>query len=81
MAKSGRERFSRRLTSRGTAWSAAQLTGCDAKTVTRYVAVPEASGDPPAKKGGPRRIDGFILKAEELVDRSKGKIRAAVAHR
>ena len=23
----------------GTAWSAAQLTGCDAKTVTRYVAV------------------------------------------
>jgi hypothetical protein len=30
----------------GTAWWAAQLNGCDAKTVARYVAVREAGGDP-----------------------------------
>ena len=33
----------------GTAWSAAELAGCDAKTVARYVAVREAGGDPLAK--------------------------------
>jgi hypothetical protein len=30
----------------GTDWSAAQLAGCDAKTVARYVAVREAGADP-----------------------------------
>ena len=65
----------------GTAWSAAQLTGCDAKTVTRYVAIREAGGDPLAKAARPRLIGGFMPKVEELVDRSKGKIRADVAHR
>ena len=64
----------------GTAWSAAQLTGCDAKTVTRYVAVRDAGGDPLARAARPRPIDGFMPKIEELVDRSKGKIRADVAH-
>ena len=65
----------------GTAWSAAQLTGCDAKTVARYVAVRDAGGDPLAKTCRPRLIDAFMPKVEELVDRSKGKIRADVAHR
>ena len=65
----------------GTAWSAAQLTGYDAKTVARYVAVREAGGDPLAKTCRPRLIDGFMPKVEELADRSKGKIRADVAHR
>ena len=65
----------------GTAWSAAELAGCDAKTVARYVAVREAGGDPLAKTARPRLIDGFMPKIEELVDRSKGKIRADVAHR
>jgi hypothetical protein len=65
----------------GTAWSAAQLAGCDAKTVARYVAVREAGGDPLARTGRPRLIDAFMPKVEELVDRSKGKIRADVAHR
>ena len=59
----------------GTAWSAAQLTGYDAKTVARYVAVREAR-DPLAKTSRPRLIDVFMPKVEELVDRSKGKIRA-----
>ncbi len=65
----------------GTAWSTAQLTGCDAKTLARYVTVRDAGGDPMARAARPRLIDGFMPKIEELVDRSKGKIRADVAHR
>ena len=42
----------------GTAWSAAQLAGCDAKTVARYVAIREAGGDPLARAARPRLIDG-----------------------
>ena len=83
MTKSGREimEIFEAFDLTGTAWSAAQLTGCDAKTVARYVAVREAGGDPLARAGRPRLIDGFMPKIEELVERSKGKIRADVAHR
>jgi hypothetical protein len=42
----------------GTAWSAAQLAGCDAKTVARYMAIREAGGDPLARAARPRLIDG-----------------------
>ena len=63
------------------AHSAAQLAGCDAKTVARYVAIRQAGADPLAKTARPRLIDQFMGKTEELVDRSKGKIRADVAHR
>jgi hypothetical protein len=45
------------------------------------VAIREAGGDPLAKTGRPRLIDVFMPEIEELVDRSKGKIRADVAHR
>jgi transposase len=83
MTKSGREivEIFEAYDLTGTAWSAAQLTGCDAKTVARYVAVRDAGGDPMAKAARPRLIDGFMPKIEELVDRSKGKIRADVTHR
>jgi transposase len=83
VAKSGREimEIFEAFDLTGTAWSAAQLTGCDAKTVARYVAARDAGGDPLARAGRPRLIDGFMDKVEELVDRSKGKIRADVAHR
>jgi transposase len=83
MTKSGREimEIFEAFDLTGTAWSAAQLTGCDAKTVTRYVAVRDAGGDPLARAARPRLIDGFMPKIEELVDRSRGKIRADVAHR
>ena len=83
MTKSGREimEIFEAFDLTGTAWSAAQLTGCDAKTVARYVAVRDAGGDPLAKTVRPRLIDAFMPKVEELVDRSKGKIRADVAHR
>jgi hypothetical protein len=48
MSKSGREimEIFEAFDLTGTAWSAAQLTGCDAKTVARYVAVRDAGGDP-----------------------------------
>src|SRR5205814_292874 len=80
MTKSGREimEIFEAFDLTGTAWSAAQLAGCDAKTVARYVAIRDAGGDPLAKAGRPRLIDGFMPKIEELVDRSKGKIRADV---
>jgi hypothetical protein len=41
MTKSGREimEIFEAFDLTGTAWSAAQLTGCDAKTIARYVAV------------------------------------------
>jgi transposase len=83
MTKSGREimEIFEAFDLTGTAWSAAQLTGCDAKTVARYVAVREAGGDPLARAVRPRLIDGFMPKIEEMVDRSKGKIRADIAHR
>ena len=83
MTKSGREvmEIFEAFDLTGTAWSAAQLAGCDAKTVARYVAAREAGGDPLAKPGRPRLVDAFMPKVEELVDRSKGKIRADVAHR
>jgi transposase len=83
MTKSGREimEIFEAFDLTGTAWSAAQLTGCDAKTVARYVAVRDAGGDPLAKTCRPRLIDVFMPKVEELVDRSGGKIRADVAHR
>jgi hypothetical protein len=61
---------------------AAELAGCSPNTVIRYVAAREAGG----LVGGravprPSVIDPFAAKLEELVDRSKGKIRADVAHR
>lgn len=83
MTKSGREimEIFEAYDLTGAAWSAAQLADCDAKTVARYVAVREAGGDPLAKTARPRAIDGFMEKIEEHVDRSKGRIRADVAHR
>ena len=51
------------------AHSAAQLAGCDAKTVRRYVALRDAGGgDPLLVAAGPRpkMIDAFLAKVEEL---------------
>jgi transposase len=65
----------------GTAWSAAQLSGCDAKTVARYVQIRDAGGNPLEKDARPKMIDAYLEKIEEWVDRSKGKIRGDVVHR
>jgi hypothetical protein len=61
---------------------AAELAGCSPNTVIRYVAARQA-GELVVGRVAPRPsvIDGFTAKLEELVDRSKGKIRADVAHR
>jgi transposase len=60
---------------------AAELAGCSPNTVARYVQAREAGR---LSLGAPARrvsvIDEFLPKLEELVERSKGKIRADVAH-
>ena len=65
----------------GSLRDAAELAGCSHHTVGRYVAAREEGrvpGDAPARRAGV--IDPFLAKLEELVDRSRGKVRADVAH-
>jgi hypothetical protein len=65
----------------GSLRDAAELAGCSHHTVARYVAGREQGR--PVPSGPARRAgvtDPFLEKLEELVDRSKGKIRADVAH-
>ena len=62
------------------AWSAAQLAGCDPKTVQRYVDLRDAGLDPMRRTRRARLIDRYLDKVEELVEHSRGKIRADVAH-
>ncbi|HZD22697.1 MAG TPA: IS21 family transposase, partial [Acidimicrobiia bacterium] len=62
------------------AYSAAELAGCDPKTVARYVALRDEGRDPLAPTRRVRLIDPYLEKVEELVDRSKGKVRADVVH-
>jgi transposase len=64
----------------GCAYSAGQLAGCDPKTVQRYVTLRDAGGDPFERAVRPKLIDVFLPKVEELVDRSKAKIRADKVH-
>lgn len=65
----------------GTLRGAAELAGCDHKTVAHWVRAREEAGGGLAVSVRPRpRVDGFAAKIEELVDRSRGKIRADVAH-
>lgn len=60
----------------GCAHSAAQLAGCDPKTVARYVGERERGRDPYAPVWRSSIIDTYLPKIEELVERSSGKIRA-----
>lgn len=62
------------------AWSAAQLVGCDPKTVQRYVDLRDAGFDPFRRTRRVRLIDPYLEKVEELVEDSHGKIRADVVH-
>jgi transposase len=61
-------------------WSAAQLAGCDPKTVARLVNIRDAGADPYLRSRRPRLIDPFLEKIEELVERSNGAIRADKVH-
>lgn len=64
----------------GSAHSAAQLAGVDAKTVRRYVRARDAGAPVTGPGRRPRMIDRFLPKIEEWVERSKGKARADVIH-
>jgi hypothetical protein len=65
----------------GSLRDAAELAGCSHHTVARYVRAREQGRlAPGARARRPGVIDEFLEKLEEKVDRSKGKIRADVAH-
>lgn len=65
----------------GTLRGAGVLAGCDHKTVAHWVAARDAAGGglPVSSRSRPR-VDPFAGKIEEWVDRSRGRIRADVAH-
>jgi hypothetical protein len=59
---------------------AARLTGCSPMTVARYVRLREtgqATADPVRRD---QILDAFLPKLEEWVERSRGRVRADVAH-
>ena len=60
---------------------AAALVGCDHKTVAYWVRLrDEAGGMPVVERARPAMEAVFAAKIDELVDRSRGKIRADKAH-
>lgn len=59
---------------------AGELAGCSHHTVKHYVEKREAAGRLDQVAARPQLIDAFLDKLEELVERSKGKIRADVVH-
>jgi hypothetical protein len=60
---------------------AAELAGCSHHTVAHYVAAREEGRLSPGRgQRRPMLIDSFLPKLEEWVERSRGKIRADVAH-
>ena len=65
----------------GTLRGAAELAGCDHKTVAHYVAERDRAGGCWRRGRRPRpRVNGFADKVDELVDRSRAKIRADKVH-
>jgi transposase len=66
----------------GSLRGAAELAGCDHKTVAHWVRARDEAGGgglPVPARRRPR-VDAFAEKIEEWVDRSRGKIRADAAH-
>lgn len=61
--------------------AAAALTGCDHKTVARYVRERDRGSAPGEASQRRKRIDPFLAKLEEWIERSRGRLRADVAHR
>lgn len=65
----------------GSLRAAAQLVGCDHKTVGHWVCVREQAGGGLVTRARPRpQVDAFAEKIDEWVDRSHAKVRADVCH-
>jgi transposase len=64
----------------GSLRDAAELAGCSHHTVGRYVRVRDAGGAGDRAAARPQRADEFWPKLEEWMERSRGKVRADVAH-
>jgi transposase len=64
----------------GSLRDAAELSGCSHHTVGRYVRARDAGGASDRAAARPQLADEFWPKIEEWMERSKGKIRADVAH-
>lgn len=64
----------------GSLRAAALLAGCDHKTVAHWVRQREQGLVPRTERKRPAMDADFMRKADELVDRSGGRIRADVAH-
>lgn len=64
----------------GTLRGAAELAGCDHKTVAHWVRAREGGGGLGVASRPRPRVDRFAGKIEEWVERSRGRIRADVAH-
>ncbi len=60
--------------------AAARLTGADDKTVASYVQRRDQGQSPASRAKRPSLIDPFLAKIEELVERSRGLVRADVVH-
>ncbi|GLZ09619.1 hypothetical protein Acsp03_70850 [Actinomadura sp. NBRC 104412] len=60
--------------------AAAELAGCDHHTVARYVRLREQGVNPAERPRRARKIDEFVDKIEEMVERSQGRVRADVVH-
>ena len=61
--------------------AAAELAGCDHRTVARYVRLRDEGRSPQERTHRERPIDEFMDKIEELVVRSGGRVRADLVHR
>lgn len=59
---------------------AGELAGCSHHTVKHYVERRAAGGELDRAAARPQLIDEYLPKVEEWVERSKGKVRADVAH-
>jgi hypothetical protein len=64
----------------GSLRDAAELAGCDHHTVARYVAARDDGGLARGRLARDQLIDPHLAKLEEWVERSRGKLRADVAH-
>ena len=64
----------------GSLRDAGELAGCSHHTVKHYVDRRAAGGELDQAAARPQLIDEYLPKVEEWVERSKGKVRADVAH-